>query len=210
MADAREVERLGADLLGVNFVGKSKRFVDVEMGRSIVGCLEGKAEPVGLFQDHDLGEVLSTADEVGLKMVQLHGGESVEYVNELLAANEALRVLRAFAFTGAETLDSMLQWYDGLERKDRLFAFLLDGPWGGGSGRAFDWDGLAEALSDDRYVTIREKLILAGGLHSQNVSLAIRMIGPMGVDVSTGVEKSPGIKDATSMEAFIREARTAL
>jgi len=206
-SDARCVERCGADFLGLVFVTRSKRHVTVSQARQILTGLEGRAQPVGVFQDHDRQEVVDIVRQLDLKFVQLHGREEPSYANWLAEDLRESRFLKAFAYTGPGVMDTMLEWRDKLDDRDRLFAFLLDGPWGGGEGRVFDWRGLAETIQSPQYKTIAEKLILAGGLNSQNVGRAIRMIRPIGVDVSTGVEERAGLKDHDKIRAFIRESR---
>jgi len=207
VADALKAEELGADLLGLNFVPYSKRRISESRAKEIIGSLAGRAKPVGVFADSDRKELARITRTVGLKMIQLHGKENPFYVNHLAGELPDCPFLKAFAFTGPGSLDAMLDFSARLEQGDRLFAFLLEGPWGGGTGRTFDWSQLAQILTSDRYEPIRKKLFLAGGLNSQNVAEAVRIVHPAGVDVATGVETSPGIKDAAEVEKFIRQAQ---
>lgn len=205
--DARCVEQSGADFLGCIFVPRSKRYVTRTQAHEIISSLAGRVVPVGVFADHSEQEVLATVGFLGLTMVQLHGSESPAYLDRLAEALPECRFLKAFAFTGEAALAEMRAYYDQLESRQRFFAFLLEGPWGGGTGKPFDWGELAKAIAGDQYKSIKEKLFLAGGLDSQNVQTAVRMIGPMGVDVATGVESRPGKKAANKVNEFVRLAK---
>lgn len=200
---ARCVQRCGADFLGLVFVATSKRYVTPPQAKDILAELTGPTQPVGVFEDHDPRAVADTARELALPIVQLHGHEEPAYVDQLVRELPACRFLKAFAYTGPDTLDGMSAWHDGLADPDRLLALLLDGPWGGGEGRSFDWSELVDVLHWPRYGIVREKLFLAGGLNSQNVRQAITMLRPIGVDVSSGVESRPGTKDPRRIEQFV-------
>jgi len=206
--DARWVQRCGADFLGLVFVPRSKRYVSVSQANQVLEATTGHTQPVGVFQNHDRQEVEDIANNLGLEFLQLHGQEGPEYVNQLARDLPESRFLKAIAYTGRESLDTTLSWYQQLDDPDRLLAVLLDGPWGGGAGVTFDWSELAEAIRSPRYGTVRKKIILAGGLSSQNVRQAITMLHPIGVDVSNGVEICPGKKDPTKVERFVVLAKS--
>jgi phosphoribosylanthranilate isomerase len=106
-------------------------------------------------------------------------------------------------------LSAALAWWEGLEARPRFWGFLLDGPWGGGEGRVFDWSDLAETLKLSDYRAVKDRLILAGGLTADNVTEAIRCLRPQGVDVATGVEAGPGVKDHDAVRRFVASARQA-
>lgn len=207
VVDGVKAERLGADFLGMIFVPRSKRVVTVERAGEIVASLGGGIRTVGVFANHDIDEVVSVTGQVGLSMVQLHGDEPPEYVDRLADALEGRCFLKAFAFSNVGTLDEMVDYYDRLEHGERLFAFLLEGPWGGGSGRCFDWSKLAEQIVKPRYQVIAKRLVLAGGLDADNVANAIELVDPIGVDVASGVERSAGVKDEVKLQEFISRAK---
>lgn len=207
--DARCVEQAGADFLGCIFVPQSKRCVTSDQAKQIISSLKGEVTAVGVFADQPEKDVCEVVRHVGLTWVQLHGREEPAYVNRLAGELPGCRFLKAFGFTGRECLDAMLTFYDRIADRDRLFAFLLDGPWGGGQGRPFDWSELAAVINETRYATIKEKLFLAGGLDSQNVQTAVRMVRPMGVDVASGVERGPGRKDTEKVRTFITLAKAS-
>jgi len=192
----------GADAVGLVFVPKSPRCVTEEVAQQIIAQLPPFVEPVALFCDAPTERVISLTHELGIHTVQLHGAESISYVDYL--APTRLRVLKAFH--ADENLD-VTEW---LDQCANLSAILLDTPPAagdqltGGSGRAFDWN------------TVRLKaregwppVLLAGGLTPDNVAEAVRIVRPFGVDVSSGVESSRGVKDVARIQAFCAAVRKA-
>jgi phosphoribosylanthranilate isomerase len=189
LEDALLAARLGADALGFNFWPRSKRFVDPDAARAIVDRLPPFVAAVGLFVNQPPAEVLATAARSGVVAVQLHGDEPRDEVNALpLPAMKALRV------AGPESLADLHRY--------RVRAFVLDAPSAGfgGSGATFDW-ALARAAAE------RATVILAGGLTPDNVQEAIRAVRPYAVDVASGVESSPGVKDPDKLARFIARAK---
>ncbi|MFV0525564.1 MAG: phosphoribosylanthranilate isomerase [Acidimicrobiales bacterium] len=186
--DALLAAGLGADAIGVNFVPSSKRFVEPDAARGLVRPLPPKVLSVGVFRDHPRDEVVATAVSVGLDAVQLHGHESPE--DTAWVAERIPRVIKVFAATDP-----------GLADADRFPArLMIDAPTPGG-GQVFDW-----AVLDD--APFHRPFVLAGGLGPDNVADAIRTVRPWGVDVATGVESSPGRKDATLIRRFVTAARS--
>jgi len=191
--DALQACACGADALGLVFYEKSPRCVTREQARAIVAALPPFVTTVGLFVNEDPETVREIVDFCGLDVIQLHGDEGPD-----ACFFPPRRVLKALRVRGAESLA-------GVERF-AVAALLLDA-WHpdsyGGTGQLGDWK-LAARLAAERPV------ILAGGLNPQNVAEAIRQVRPYGVDVSSGVESSPGRKDPARVAAFIRNARAAL
>lgn len=189
--DAVVAADAGADALGFNFYEPSPRYIDPEVARDIISVLPGGVTPVGLFVDAPLEEVRETAELLGLRTVQLHGGESPEYCREV-----GLEVIKAVRVRDAGSLDG-LKDYD-------VKAFLLDAYSSdlmGGTGRTFDYDLVAEAKASGRHI------IVAGGLTPETVSSVVEKTRPYGVDVASGVESSPGFKDPPKVRAFIERAK---
>jgi phosphoribosylanthranilate isomerase len=187
-ADAVSAEAAGADAIGLLFAPESPRFVTLEVAREVCEAVGPLLVRVGVFRDAPLEQVLDLAAELRLGAVQLHGSEDAEYVRRV---RSQVPVIRAVSFTpGIAAAD--------LRRSDAE-AVLLDGlrP---GSGSAFDWTAAAHLRGEPR-------LILAGGLHPGNVAAGVRALEPYGVDVSTGVESSPGIKDVKLIASFVAAAR---
>jgi phosphoribosylanthranilate isomerase len=183
LEDAEAAVTAGANALGFVFWRKSPRFVDPYHARSIVGALPPFVLTVGLFVDQPIAEVTGVASLVGLGAVQLHGGEPPEYADAI-----GRPVIKALLPTD---VDAMGQW------PDRVLVLLdaIDPASRGGTGRIVDWDAAARAAR-------RRPVLLAGGLTPENVSEAATRVRPFGVDVSSGVERSPGIKDHTRLRAF--------
>jgi phosphoribosylanthranilate isomerase len=196
----------GADAIGLVFVRASPRAVTREQAWRIVHALPAFVEPVGLFVDSSHAEVRATAQEVGLRTVQLHGKEDPAYVEQL----GSLRVIKAMSFD-AGRVDQVL----GLWRQAAgLAGLLVDTPPAegvdltGGSGRSFDWNALA-SLREAGSLAGLPPITLAGGLTPTNVGAAIAMLRPWAVDVSSGVESARGVKDAGLISAFCDAVRAA-
>ncbi|HVP11782.1 MAG TPA: phosphoribosylanthranilate isomerase [Phycisphaerae bacterium] len=191
----------GADAIGLVFA-RSPRQVTVRQARQIVAALPPFFPAVGVFVNARAATVLRTVADVGLSAVQLHGDESADYPAKLggIRTIKALRVrdrafveqVRAFREAGVSAI-----LLDAFSPKAR-----------GGSGKRFDWD-LVVGARDAGALENAPSLILAGGLTSENVAAGIRRLHPWGVDVSSGVEESPGVKSAEKIVRFIAAARSA-
>lgn len=187
--DALMAVALGADAVGFVFA-PSPRQVTVGQARDIVRRLPPEVMTVGVFRDQAAGHVVDTVLAAGLHAAQLHGHETPAEARAIRAKVQALIV--AFP-AGSPSLDRFDDY--GAD------ALMLDAP-NPGSGKMFDWT-LAEGVPSNR------RLVLAGGLTPRNVGAAIETVEPWGVDVSTGVETEPGVKDPRRVRAFIRSAREA-
>jgi len=212
---ARAAVDAGADAIGLVFVAGSPRHVTVAQAREVVDHLPAFVEPVGLFVDATADEIRKTCDEVGLRMVQLHGKEKTQFAASLAP----LRFVKAFAFApgseGGNVSDLLAPWSG-----PRNFAAALwdappppptdkkGQPLPGGSGVAFSWKDLA-SLKNSGSLPAWAPLILAGGLTPQNVGEAIALLEPYAVDVSSGVESSRGVKDTAKIHAFCDAVRKA-
>jgi len=190
--DAVLAARAGADAVGLNFYPGSKRVVTVAQARRIVRALPPFLWVVGVFVDASRAEVLRTARAVGLDAVQLHGDESPDF-----AASLGLRTVKAL-HVGTAPATAQARRFAGVD------LLLLDTAQAGhgGGGVAFDWR-LARGLAR------RRPLLLAGGLTPDTVAEAVRTVRPFGVDVASGVERRPGVKDPRKLTAFVAAARAA-
>jgi len=186
--DALMVETLGADALGLVFVAGSKRRLDLADARRITAVLGPFITRVGVFADMPLSDVSAAVDLLGLDAVQLHGREEPAYAAEL---RRKAKVIKAVSFASFPTPAAL----DGYPAD----AILLDAP-SGGSGTSFDWDAAAAWRG-------WPNLIVAGGLDAANVVFAAKLLAPYAVDVSSGVESSPGSKSPAKVAAFISAAR---
>jgi phosphoribosylanthranilate isomerase len=187
-ADALLAVGLGADAIGVIFA-PSPRQVSVAAAGDIVRRLPADTTVVGVFRDEAPLRVVEIADQLGLRAVQLHGHETREEV--AYVAERIQTVIKAFPATSP-----MISHFDEFGA-DLL---LIDGP-NPGSGEVFDWR-LAEGVADP------DRLIVSGGLDPSNVGVAIEHLHPFGVDVASGVEMAPGVKDPRLLSAFIEAVRS--
>ena len=167
---------------------------------------------VGVFMDQDLQQVYETAEASGVDAVQLHGGESPDFVQQLRARLPDTWIIKVAHLppTGEGAAPSELE-----ELKQRLLSYgevcdsiLLDtavkGSHSGGTGAAFDW-AVARKVQEEWQIPV----IVAGGLTDSNVAELVSSIGPFGVDVASGVEDSPGIKNSEKTPRYVREAKRA-
>jgi len=187
--DALLASRLGADALGFNFWPGSKRFIEPDAARAIIDRLPPFVAPVGVFVNQPPAEVVALAFRSGIAAIQLHGDEPPKD-----CVGYRVPIIKALRVVGRESLSAMEHYV--------VQAFLLDanGPGFGGSGRTFDW-----ALA--REAALRAHILLAGGLTPENVGGAIRSVRPWAVDVASGVERSPGIKDPDKLARFIARSK---
>jgi phosphoribosylanthranilate isomerase len=185
--DAQQVVDLGAAALGFNFYPLSPRYIEPGTARAIIRRLPPFVTAVGVFANEtDAGHVIALAREAGVTTVQVHGPR-FPALDELYATSTLVMAVTVREGFKPEDL-----------RKVKASAYLLDAfdpvlP--GGTGRTFDWRAAREAK---QYGPI----ILAGGLTSENVAWAVREVRPFAVDVASGVESAPGIKDAAKLRAF--------
>ena len=180
---------LGVDAVGLVFYPKSPRYVDAGQARDLVATLPAFVTVTALFLDPEETEVRAVLDNVRVEILQFHGGEPAEFC-------------RSFGrpYIKAVPMGSRADIAEYARRHSGAAALLLDSHAAGqkgGTGMSFDWGSIPKVEGPP--------LILAGGLNAGNVATAIRIVRPYGVDVSSGVESRPGIKDAAKMEAFVNE-----
>lgn len=180
----------GADALGFIFA-PSSRMVDVQTARSIVAGLPQGVEAVGVFVNDSVERIRQVVSTCRLTRVQLHGSETPEFVSQL-----QLPTIKSFAVRDSSVLEEIPQFDVDMFLLDTFSEQLA-----GGTGRTFDWDIARKAAPSGR-------LILSGGLTPDNITEALGKVRPYGVDVSSGVEKSRGIKDHEKIKQFINKVRT--
>ncbi len=187
--DAELAVELGAWALGFIFHPESRRFCDPALAAGIARHIRRRTQLVGVFVNAPLEDVAWAAESIGLTHLQLHGDEGVSYCSEI-GRRTGCRVIKAVQVSGAADI-RRIQSYRYVD------VHLLDaaGPGRGGTGNTWDWS-LASQHSGPIPV------LLSGGLTSENVATAIKAVSPWGVDVASGVEASPGIKDSGKLEAF--------
>jgi phosphoribosylanthranilate isomerase len=188
--DAIACVDLGASAIGLNFVPSSPRRITAARAREIARAVRGRTLVVGVVADLGVEEMKQLVSDAEIGCLQLHGGEGPEALAAMLPhAYKAVRiggpedVARARAFGGEHILA------DALSEKGL-----------GGTGTRFEWS-LVRELARER------KLTLAGGLRPDNVAIAIREVEPYCVDVASGVERAPGVKDLAAVAAFIEATR---
>jgi phosphoribosylanthranilate isomerase len=192
--DALAAVEAGADALGFIFYEKSPRYVVPAVAANIIAELPPLVTPVGVFVNEGLATVRSIMETCRLAMAQLHGDENVSYCREL--ARPAMKALR---LKDRGSLLALAE-YQG---RGGVRGFVLDTFSElayGGTGQITDW-GLAADVAKST------PILLAGGLTPENVTEAIRIVRPYGVDVSSGVESAPGKKDHAKMRAFVDAVR---
>lgn len=189
--DALAATNLGADALGFVFYEKSPRCVTFETAGEIIRKLPPFVTKVGVFVNADLDFMKRGRKEAGFDVFQLHGDETPEFCSALDGNYiKAIRVKDKRSVAEAENYDTDALLFDSWSESEY-----------GGSGRSFPWEFLER-------VGIREKrVILSGGLDRGNVARAAREVKPYAVDVSSGVESSPGVKDHLKLAEFIKEAK---
>ncbi len=191
LKDALFAVEQGADAVGFIFYKKSPRSVTMKAVREIILELPPFVDTVGVFVNESADRVNKIADYCGLDLVQLHGEESPAFCRKIHR-----RVIKAFRVTDLQSLRQM--------EKYPVTGFLLDTfceDLRGGTGKAFDWN---LALPVKKIGPV----ILAGGLTPRNIGQAVSRVRPYGVDVCSGVEKSPGIKDPEQVRAFLANIRS--
>jgi phosphoribosylanthranilate isomerase len=193
--DGAMCARAGADWIGLNFWPQSKRFVARARAAEIAAAVRAEAPSVrlvGVFVNEDPGQVAAIAAEVGLDLMQLHGDEPTSAIAAL--GERAIAAVRLSSEADIARAVAM--------PAEAVVLVDASAPGYGGSGELADW-GLAR-----RVVSSRDRVILAGGLAPHNLSEAIRAVCPFGVDVASGVESSPGIKDPDRVRAFVEAAKS--
>jgi phosphoribosylanthranilate isomerase len=193
LEDAEEAVRLGAWAIGLNHHPESPRFCPPEVAAEIGAALKRRCEVVGVFVNSRLDEVARAADEAQLTMVQLHGDEGPAFCAEVGRRTGAKMIKAVRVATAADLQD--------LERYHTDFHLLDTGARGkrGGTGETWDW-----ALAARHRRTV--PAILSGGLTAENVAAGIAAVEPYAVDVASGVEALPGVKDPDKLAAFLAAA----
>jgi phosphoribosylanthranilate isomerase len=196
LEDAELAIGLGAWALGFILWPGSPRAADPAVAAGIVRAVRRRVEPVGVFVNASLDEVAQAADALGLTHVQLHGDEGPAFCTEI-ARRTGCKVIKAARVESGADLQALERYRTDFHLLDTAAKGLR-----GGSGRTWDW-----ALAANR----RSKVpaILSGGLTPENVAEGIAAVRPYAVDVASGVEASPGIKDPAKLEAFLAAARPA-
>jgi phosphoribosylanthranilate isomerase len=196
LGDAELAVELGAWTIGLNHRERSPRRIDPARAADIGQAMKRRCEVAGVFVNPTLDEVAEAVENEDLTMVQLHGEEGPSFCDEVARRTgakviKALRVRSAADVKAAESFRTDFHMFDAHHPKY------------GGAGESFDWELAAGRRS-------KVPLILAGGLRPDNVAEAISVVRPFAVDVASGVESAPGIKDAALLEALLEAVRGAV
>lgn len=189
--DALAAAAAGADAIGLVFVPASPRYVSLEQAEAIVRALPPFVTVVGLFADAESAQIEERLARLRIDLIQFHGAEPPEQCRRF--ARPYIKAIRMRADVDVAREAARYEEAAGI-----LLDSYVEGV-GGGSGRRFDWDRVPRDLP--------KPLILAGGLDPSNVAEAIARVRPYAVDVSSGVEASPGIKDPAKIAAFLEAVR---
>ena len=195
LADAELAAELGAWAVGINFYEGSPRCCTLSEAEAIGAALRRRVEIAGVFVNAPLEEVVLVSEQVGLTLVQLHGEEGPAYCAEV-ARRTGARTIKAASVRGLFTVRDLERFHTDFHLLDGHAAGLR-----GGTGQAFDWSLVASRRA-------KLPLIVGGGLDPESVGAAIAATDPYAVDVASGVETAPGIKDPARMEAFFEAAET--
>ena len=189
LEDAEAAVAAGAGAIGFIFWPDSPRFIDPHRARAIAAALPPLVTPVGVFVNQPRDYVNGVASLVRLGAVQLHGDETPEY-----ASGVAAPVIKALSLAAADSR----AW----PARVRILLDVHDPVARGGTGRTIDWAAAAA-------VAAQREILLAGGLTPDNVADAVARVRPFGIDVSSGVERAPGIKDSRRLRALFEAVHDA-
>jgi phosphoribosylanthranilate isomerase len=188
--DALRAVELGADLIGLNFWPRSPRHLTPEQARPVAEAVRGRATVVGVFVDPPAGEPESLAETVGLDLVQFHGDEGPERL-----ASWGPRAIKVFRLSGPPAPEDLAAYPE-------VWGFLFDvrHPDYGGTGESWDYGTLSG-------LELSLPFLVAGGIGPANARQALEASGAAGIDICSGVETAPGIKDGESMQRLFAEVR---
>jgi phosphoribosylanthranilate isomerase len=195
LADAELAVALGAWALGMIFYDSSPRGCSLEEARRIAAALRRKVELCGVFVNPQLEQVVSTSEELGLTLVQLHGDEGPAFCAEV-ARRSGAKVIKAVQVSDAGDVRDVERFHVDFHLLDARAGTTAGGRAPrGGTGETFDWRLLAARRS-------KLPLILSGGLHADNAAAAITAAYPFALDTASGTERAPGRKDPHKLRAF--------
>lgn len=190
--DAADAQRLGADALGLNFYSKSSRFITTAKANDIAAVVSPLTMLVGLFVNPEPDYVRSILGQVRLNLMQFHGDEEDGFCNSF-----GVPWIKAIRVRDPERIASEVHKFPHAKGV-LLDSYVAGQP--GGTGKVLSWSSIPR---------LQGSYILAGGLTPENVATAIAETRPYAVDVSSGVESAPGVKDAVKMRAFIEAVERA-
>ena len=192
--DADAAVEAGADALGFIFFSQSPRYIEPQIAQQLIAKLPPFVLPIGVFVNEEAETVRDIMDQCGLAVAQLHGDEPPTYCESLRRP-----VLKGIRLRDRGSFLSLAEYKGRAGVRGFLIDAFSESSYGG-TGQTVDWSIAAEAAA-------AAPIVLAGGLTPENVQEAIHQVKPYGVDVSSGVEASPGTKDPAKIQAFIQAAK---
>ncbi len=199
LMDLKVAVEVGVDALGFIFFEKSPRNIHPLDARKLIQELPPFINRVGVFVDRDITEVKEIVNLAGLSHLQLHGNESPKYCENLLLSMPKCQLIKAFRVSPDTKKDDFAPY------REVVSGFLLDTfsqKAVGGTGHTFDWSHIPK-------LQLQLPFILAGGLNPQNIEEAIKNVQPFGIDINSGVESKPGVKDHAKLRLLAIRARGA-
>ena len=200
----------GADAIGLNFCTDSPRYVSIDEAQSLAQAIPSFVSTVALFVDAEEREVEAVTEQVPINLLQFHGDETAAFCEQFSTPYiKAIRIP-----TQIQSADDLRQsLLAALTSHPQADGFLLDARVdgvAGGTGSKFDWDTLATILREEQMAVLfeRQSLIIAGGLQASNALACATMFSPHALDVSSGLETSPGEKSREKIQAFIDSVAT--
>ncbi len=191
----QEIAALGASSLGFICVEQSPRYLAPDQIRAIADSLPTEIDKVGVFANHSLAEIAHIVEQAHLTAVQLHGPESPEFCLQLRQAMAPdIELIKAFRIKSAQSLESTAAYVDCV---DTLLLDAYHPQMLGGTGKTINWQDLAQFKPELPWM-------LAGGLTPDNIKEALARLQPDGIDLSSGVERSPGDKDLEKVAQLFR------
>jgi phosphoribosylanthranilate isomerase len=195
LEDARFASGALVHYLGFIFFEGSPRFIDPAQAGAIINWIEGP-ECVGVFVNQPIDDVNLIAKHTGIDLVQLHGNETPEYCG--LIEKPVIKAIHVESGLTKRELEESIQPYLGVV--DYLLFDTKSGDRWGGTGQTFDWSLVKDLMQDTPF-------FLSGGLNAENIRQACETVQPYAIDISSGLESEPGIKDFDKIEAFMEKMK---
>lgn len=193
LRDAKKAVQLGVDALGFIFYEKSPRYISPPDAREIIDQLPPFLDLVGVFVNKKISEIVEIAIYSGLNHLQLHGKEDAEFCRKLSKKLPCCKIIKAFRVGEKSVAEEFLPY------NEFVSGFLLDTyvkGTTGGTGKVFDWKIIQK-------LHLQLPVILAGGLHPDNVVSAVSTVHPFAIDINSGVESKPGVKDHDQLSLLV-------
>lgn len=192
------IAKLGAAALGFICVPASPRYVTISQIQAIIAALTAPVECIGVFANATLEEMIQVVKQTQLTGVQLHGNESPEFCDRLRQFLPKIKLIKALRIKTEEDLQQAMSYVDFV---DQLLLDAYHPKQLGGTGKTLNWQSLQQFNPSCPW-------LLAGGLTPNNIQQALNIIHPDGIDLSSGVERSPGDKDLTKVEQLFKNIKT--